>query len=38
MVVATGNLISILNDKAYIEMVRQTIVNVDRLHILDEQR
>ena len=26
-----------LNDKAYIEMVRKTIVDVDKLHIVDTQ-
>ena len=29
---------SILNDNAYIEMVRQTIVNVDKLYIPDKQK
>ena len=29
---------SILNDNAYIEMVRQTIVNVDKVHIPDKQK
>ena len=29
---------SVLNDNAYVAMVRQTIVNVDKLNILDKQR
>ena len=29
---------SILNDKAYIEMVRETIINVDNLHIVNPQK
>ena len=28
----------VLNDNAYVAMVRQTIVNVDKLNILDKQR
>ena len=34
---AIGNS-SVLNDNAYVAMVRQTIVNVDKLNIVDKQR